>query len=78
MSTTPEVSAVTATAQCGVCHCPVTLFQPDPQVPERLLGVCPECRTWSLLDGDRHLAQAVSWPEARPAGRAGTSGPARP
>ncbi len=37
-------------ARCSACHEPLTVHQPDVESPDRLLGVCPECRVWFLID----------------------------
>jgi hypothetical protein len=44
----PTVSAVRAC--CLHCYSPLVLHQPDPGSPERLLGVCEQCRHWFLID----------------------------
>jgi hypothetical protein len=35
---------------CPGCRHVLTLHQPDPQFPDRLLGTCDVCRAWSLID----------------------------
>jgi hypothetical protein len=40
-----------ARAGCPGCGAPLELHQPDPECPERLLGTCPRCGGWFLLDG---------------------------
>jgi hypothetical protein len=35
---------------CDRCEAPLTLHQPDPQLPDRLLAVCEECKAWYLSD----------------------------
>ena len=35
---------------CPVCQTPLETHQPDPDMPERLLGCCPRCRAWTLVD----------------------------
>ncbi len=37
-------------ARCSSCHVLITVDQPDVELRERLLGVCPECRAWFLID----------------------------
>jgi hypothetical protein len=34
---------------CRRCASDLTLHQPDPEMPERLLGTCGDCKTWYLL-----------------------------
>jgi hypothetical protein len=36
--------------RCTGCHEALAVHQPDVERPDRLLGVCPECRGWFLLD----------------------------
>ena len=35
---------------CRTCGSDLVLHQPDPQMPERILGACGECKSWFLLD----------------------------
>jgi hypothetical protein len=35
---------------CLGCHDLLTIHQPDVESPDRLLGVCPECRAWFLVE----------------------------
>lgn len=37
---------------CRKCWSDLILHQPDPQMPEQILGTCDECKTWYLFDGD--------------------------
>ncbi len=37
-------------ADCPNCANLLDLHQPDPQLPDRLLGICPRCKTWFLID----------------------------
>jgi len=41
--------------QCATCHESLVLHQPDEDLPDRLLGTCPECRTWFLIDCDAEV-----------------------
>jgi hypothetical protein len=36
--------------RCPSCHDGLGLHQPDAESPDHLLGVCPECRGWFLVD----------------------------
>ena len=36
--------------RCPSCHEEFGLLQPDVESPDRLLGVCLECRGWFLVD----------------------------
>lgn len=40
---------------CIHCDSPLALHMPDPNRPERLLGICEECRTWYLIDEESRL-----------------------
>src|SRR5271166_1350535 len=33
---------------CRTCWSDLILHQPDPEMPERILGTCDECKTWYL------------------------------
>ena len=35
---------------CLVCGEPLSIHQPDPDAPERLLGTCDACDSWHLID----------------------------
>ena len=35
---------------CALCTEPLGLHQPDPQDPDRLLGICQECHRWYLIE----------------------------
>ena len=37
-------------ALCLDCHTELLLHQPDPELPDRLLGTCDECKSWFLVD----------------------------
>jgi uncharacterized protein YbaR (Trm112 family) len=37
--------------ECPGCGDSLTVHQPDENLPDRLLGTCPDCRTWFLIDG---------------------------
>jgi hypothetical protein len=36
--------------RCPNCGYRMSVHQPDPQSPERLLGTCPACKSWYLMD----------------------------
>ena len=36
--------------RCPSCHEELGFLQPDVESPDRLLGVCPECRGWFFID----------------------------
>jgi hypothetical protein len=35
---------------CPVCQTSLEIHQPDLDMPERLLGSCPSCRNWTIVD----------------------------
>jgi hypothetical protein len=35
---------------CPRCECAMTLHQPDPELPDRLLATCDDCKSWFLAD----------------------------
>jgi hypothetical protein len=35
---------------CPNCEETLSLHIPDPQLPDRMLAVCEECKSWYLLD----------------------------
>ena len=35
---------------CPGCRESLDLHQPDPSRPERLLGTCPSCGSWFIID----------------------------
>jgi hypothetical protein len=48
-------------AQCLTCSLPLSLFQPDLNSPERLLGICEQCKQWFLVDLIPDLTEGVLW-----------------
>jgi uncharacterized protein YbaR (Trm112 family) len=40
---------------CSRCRSTLDLHQPDEQLAERLVGTCPECRAWYLIDAGAGL-----------------------
>src|SRR5256885_13296563 len=46
-------------ACCLHCSSPLALHQPDPESPERLLGVCEQCKHWFLIDLLPNLSEGV-------------------
>jgi hypothetical protein len=39
-----------AVAPCLECSGTLRLSQPDLEMPERLIGACPSCKQWYLID----------------------------
>jgi hypothetical protein len=37
-------------SRCPCCRRPLTLHQPDPDCPDRLVGICEGCRTWFIIN----------------------------
>ncbi len=58
---TPESTGVI----CLRCSCPLSLLQPDLDLPDRLLGVCRQCKHWFLVEllADRSEAIILALPE---------------
>lgn len=46
----PRLREDPAGTACLHCSSALTLHQPDPQSPDRLLGVCEGCHRWFLVD----------------------------
>ena len=46
------------TFACPNCECSLALYQPDPDLPHRLLATCNECKSWYLAN-PRGLASAA-------------------
>jgi hypothetical protein len=41
--------------ECARCGAILDIHQPDEQLPARLLGACPNCRAWHLIDVEAGL-----------------------
>ena len=37
---------------CPRCECALALHQPDPELPDRLLATCEECKSWFLANSE--------------------------
>jgi hypothetical protein len=46
----PMDAAAEGDVCCSVCSKQLILHQPDFDRPDRLLGVCPKCRAWFVVD----------------------------
>ena len=44
---------------CLKCASPLFLSQPDPDLPDRLIGVCRECKHWFLIDLIPDLGEGI-------------------
>ena len=42
----------TAPLVCRKCGNNLSLHQPDPEMPELILGTCGDCKTWYLFNDD--------------------------
>jgi hypothetical protein len=45
-----EITADQVAICCPQCEQRLTLHQPDPELPDRLLATCDECKSWYLTD----------------------------
>jgi hypothetical protein len=55
---------------CLACDCELILHQPDPDLPDRLLGTCDECKSWFLIEGVECMPvplSVVEWGNHKPA-----------
>jgi uncharacterized protein YbaR (Trm112 family) len=41
-----------AGTSCPCCPDNLVVHQPDPEMPDRLLGTCEECKSWYLIDAE--------------------------
>ena len=44
-----------AEGECIRCEAPLCIHQPDEELTSRLLGTCPDCRAWYLIDAETGL-----------------------
>lgn len=64
MLTTRSCSrGVISRARCPHCGDNLSLCQPDGAKPDRLLGSCPGCEAWYVVDGHRRVLLEVLRPE---------------
>ena len=56
-----------SSVMCLACEIALDLHQPDPESPDRLLGICSGCQHWFILDlvPDEGDGVMVRVPEAR-------------
>jgi hypothetical protein len=50
---------------CPRCENGLTLHQPDPQLADRLLATCEDCKSWYLTDGNGDSLKSVARPRIR-------------
>jgi hypothetical protein len=60
----PAPSDELCKSTCMSCGSSLDLHQPESEVPDRLLGTCPQCQRWYILDFITDEAVIVSLPEA--------------
>jgi hypothetical protein len=51
--------------QCPQCGHALALHQPDPELPDRLLGTCEECKSWYLTNPRGTTLSPVHQPRTR-------------
>ena len=44
---------------CPHCEFPLTLHQPDPELPDRLLATCDDCKAWFLTNLAGQVSSAL-------------------
>lgn len=40
---------------CPQCECELVLHQPDPELADRLLATCDECKSWFLANSEGNV-----------------------
>ena len=54
-----EFTASQVASCCPRCESALTLHQPDPDQPNRLLATCDECKSWFLTDSQATILIAL-------------------
>ena len=54
VQTTADTESL-AEVECARCGATLWIHQPDEQLTDRLLGTCPDCRAWYLIDAEAGL-----------------------
>ncbi len=54
-----EHSDLLAGIRCLACQRLLEMHQPDVGFPERMLGICPACKSWYLMDLVQDEPEAV-------------------
>jgi hypothetical protein len=51
--------------KCRACKAFLDTHQPDPSQPERILGTCPQCGVWMLIEstGDDSKLMVLELPD---------------
>lgn len=52
---TPTDTRSLADLECTRCDATLCIHQPDEQLVDRLLGTCPDCFAWYLIDAVKGL-----------------------
>ena len=55
-----EFAADQVATSCPQCEAQLTLHQPDPELPHRLLATCDECKSWYLTDSQGEALTPLS------------------
>jgi hypothetical protein len=55
-----EFAADEVANSCPQCEAHLTLHQPDPELPNRLLATCDECKSWYVTDSQGEVLTPVS------------------
>jgi uncharacterized protein YbaR (Trm112 family) len=54
-----EIVTDLATLKCQVCKGFIEIHQPNPVEPERILGTCPQCGLWYLIESQEKIDQIM-------------------
>lgn len=54
-----QLASSLLTLTCLHCESPLTIHQPDPELPDRLLATCSECRSWFLANESELTSAAL-------------------
>ncbi len=58
-----KVSQSAFAMSCPACECELTLHQPDPELPGRLLATCDECKSWFLANFEGIVMPVAELPD---------------
>jgi hypothetical protein len=63
-SPTDQFAPSALVLSCPSCEADLTLHQPDPELSDRLLATCDECKSWFLANADGVvLARVPEFPD---------------
>ncbi len=54
-----QSASTVLTLTCPHCEFPLTLHQPDPDLPDRLLATCDDCKSWFLANSQGVASHAL-------------------